>query len=373
MDHHVAVHVSGNVQDPQQCNMTAQCILPAELIVHILYYTDPRDIIRWRTVSKWFCAITHDPAIWRVLYANLPFIHPPGPFPSQSSATLERTLLRSARLAQSWMMPWLRAVPHVKIQFDGKPSVFSTSEVDFFGGRWFLVCQLKQRFVLYDTNACAETHVPQILWEQEEQIDSWDQCSMMSQEGILVGYMLLSEVHSRQWKLIEWQLDGESGMLYNTTVFNLPKSGFVPECLGLWGGKSRFLFIPHLQLMFDTRTRLLYKFPKFCIALNKTGLETDFRESPFMAVVPTGTHVLAFFSYPWKRHVTVIQAFTVPDGDPPLGENGFRILHLSHEGTSFEINNIPKTIIRNSIVDPITGSIGIRFLDEWIGIGRHPR
>ena len=185
------------------------CILPAELVSYILCYTNPRDIIRWRSVSlyyvesrvsdtectpflqvsKWFGAITHDPAIWKALYANAPFICPPGPFPSQ----LERTLVRSARLAQSWTTQPVQAVSRVEIPFDGEPN-----DTSLIGGRWLIVCQSKRRIVLYDTDADVETHVPQILWEQEEhcqwQIRSWDSYSLVSEEGQWVVYVILQEV-----------------------------------------------------------------------------------------------------------------------------------------------------------------------------------
>jgi hypothetical protein len=179
------------------------CIFPAELVSHILCYTNPRDIIRWRTVSlpfcllnyefqtssippflqvsKWFQAITHDREIWKVLYANASFVRPPGPFPSQSTASLERTLVRSTRLAQSWTTQHLRAVSHVEIPFDGK-ATGDFKNTDLIGGRWFIVCQSRRRFVLYDTDANVETHEPLILWEQEEhcrrRIGYWDNSCM---------------------------------------------------------------------------------------------------------------------------------------------------------------------------------------------------
>jgi hypothetical protein len=84
----------------------------------LLCDTHPRDVIRWRTVSlpsvsritsfrqrvrspfrqvsKWFQAITRDREIWKVLYSNAPVARPPGPFPSQSTTSLERALVDHA-------------------------------------------------------------------------------------------------------------------------------------------------------------------------------------------------------------------------------------------------------------------------------------
>ncbi|KAF8550110.1 hypothetical protein OG21DRAFT_1514436, partial [Imleria badia] len=118
--------------------MSTQCVLPTELIIHILCYTNTRDIVRWRTVSKWFRAITHDPEIWEVLYANAPFCRPPGPFPCQSTASLERALVRSARLAQSWTTQSLQPVSHIEIPFNGDSGDRSGLDPDLIGGRWFI-------------------------------------------------------------------------------------------------------------------------------------------------------------------------------------------------------------------------------------------
>ncbi|KAF8552745.1 hypothetical protein OG21DRAFT_1338548 [Imleria badia] len=95
-----------------------------------------------------------------------------------------------------------------------------------------------------------------------------------------------------------------------------------------------------------------------------------------MNVLLTNTHVFAFF---WtitalgKWDKTVVQAFTVPDNLPST-ENRNRVLHLSHEGILFQRD--PSTIIRDSVVDPITGSIKVRFLCDWmdrIGSCLHPK
>jgi hypothetical protein len=72
--------------------------------------------------------------------------------------------------------------------------------------------------------------------------------------------------------------------------------------------------------------------------------------------------------------MTIIQAFTVPDDDQPLADNRYGILRLSHEGILFQED--PDIVIRNSIVDPITGSIGVRFLSQWHELhsdGLHPK
>ena len=105
--------------------------------------------------------------------------------------------MQLTRLTHLWTTQSLRAVSHVEIPFDGKPTE-SINNTSLIGGRWFIVCQLKQRIVLYDTNADVEACVPQILWEQEEhcqrRIHFWDKSSLVSEEGQWVVYVILSEV-----------------------------------------------------------------------------------------------------------------------------------------------------------------------------------
>jgi hypothetical protein len=84
----------------------------------------------------------------------------------------------------------------------------------------------------------------------------------------------------------------------------------------------------------------------------------------------TDTHVFGFFPC-WLGergyYTTLMQAFTVPD-DQPLANNRNGILRLSHEGILFL--RTPHTVIRNSIVDPIAGSISTRFLCQWLSYHR---
>ena len=124
---------------------------------------------------------------------DAPFIRPPGPFPSQPAASVERALVKSTRLAQSWTTQCLRAVSHVEIPLDGMPTKFITNNIDLIDGRWLIACQSKRRIVLYDTDADAKTRVPQILWEHETHIGWWDKYSVVSEEGQLVVYVILSE------------------------------------------------------------------------------------------------------------------------------------------------------------------------------------
>lgn len=63
--------------------------------------------------------------------------------------------------------------------------------VVLIGGRWFIVCQMHRRFVLYNTNA-TDTRVPQLLWEQEEEIVHWKQHRGTWEEGHWVVYLVVA-------------------------------------------------------------------------------------------------------------------------------------------------------------------------------------
>ncbi|KAI9457378.1 hypothetical protein HD554DRAFT_2143028 [Boletus coccyginus] len=319
--------------------------------------------------------------MWNILYGNAPFVRPPGPFPSQSTASLERSLVRSARLAQSWTTPSLQIVSHVVIPYYGQPPG-DLDDVDLVCGRWFTVCQSKRRIVLYDIspNRNPKTRVPQILWEKEEGIHDWTSCPVISEDGNLIIHVMLCEQYSQlqlKWKFIEFRINGESGLLCDTIPINISEYGVLdtPYIAGRLK-QSPFLSIHPLHMVFDTRTRLFHEFPEFRIALEETRREIGDRLRLQKRTMRTNTHIFCAFPYlvmPQGRNrcMTLIQAFTAPD-DPPLGENKGGVLRLSHEGILF--HRAPRIVIRNSIVDPVSGSIGVRFLDRsWDRhTGLHP-
>ncbi|KAN0094636.1 hypothetical protein V8E55_002923 [Tylopilus felleus] len=272
--------------------MPRQCTLPTELVYKILCYTDLRDIIRWRTVSKWFRAITQDPALWNAQYENLPFVRsilPPGTFPSQSTDSSERAIIR-------W--PDWHMLSHVERPFLGEPPKYPNNIL--IAGKWLLVCQLDRRFVLYDTDADAGTHLPHILWEQEERISHW--------------------IHG----------------LSSCWSANSTRDGGISLIIG-HQDETRY--------MIDERG----------------GHPT----AP-MHVLLTNTHVFGFFRI--RENEYLIQAFTVSD-DQPLAEERNSFLRLSHEGILSQ--GLPYIVIRDAVVDPITGSINVRFLDHLCGF-YHP-
>jgi hypothetical protein len=80
--------------------------------------------------------------------------------------------------------------------------------------------------------------------------------------------------------------------------------------------------------------------------------------------VPTKTHVILLrdLTEDWLDHCIVVQAFTVPDDQRPA-ENGKGVLRLSHEGI-FSSDNTVFALIRNSVVDPITGAINLKLLER---------
>jgi hypothetical protein len=80
--------------------------------------------------------------------------------------------------------------------------------------------------------------------------------------------------------------------------------------------------------------------------------------------MPTNTHVIFLrdFSKRWEEPCTVVQAFTVPDDQRPV-EHGKGQLRLSHEGI-FSSDDTVFAVIRNSVVDPITGAISVKLLER---------
>ncbi|KAF8549339.1 hypothetical protein OG21DRAFT_1515339 [Imleria badia] len=112
--------------------MATPPIFPAETVCNILRYSGPRDVVRWRAVSKWFRDITYDASIWKYLYANSCLPRPSGPFPFQSTAYLEQALLRTERLTRP-----MRDLSHVELRVVQQPK----GRVKLLGGRFLIGCE----------------------------------------------------------------------------------------------------------------------------------------------------------------------------------------------------------------------------------------
>lgn len=60
---------------------------------------------------------------------------------------------------------------------------------------------------------------------------------------------------------------------------------------------------------------------------------------------------------------TFIQAFVTPDSSTVRDRDGIGELRLTRQA-AVSINLLPTTLVRNSIIDPVTGSVNIRLLES---------
>ena len=141
-------------------------------------------------VSKWFHAITCDPVLWRALYRRSPFPRPSGPSPTQSVASLERTLLKAAQLARSWTTRPMRAVSTTTCTLG--PAV-PPAPPKIISGRWLVVCESGTRFVLHDLHPPRpDTCTSHVFWQVETStMAGWDVESVESVDGQCFVYLLL--------------------------------------------------------------------------------------------------------------------------------------------------------------------------------------
>ncbi|KAF8549628.1 hypothetical protein OG21DRAFT_1500313 [Imleria badia] len=346
------------------------CVLPAELIFKILCNSDPQDIIRWRRVSRWFCAITCNDLLWKTLYTDSPFPRPPGPSPSQSRASLEQMLVKSAQLAQSWTTRPMREVSSIKIKCKG---TLPPSGPKLIPGRWLVQCEQARRFVLHDADPRSETHARKVLWEHEEPIVlAWDVHSVSPVapgQSILYVFLLQLFTTVHNWKLLEFLLDDESGEIYDSATIYPPawSSRTLPGAR-LHGGKSRFLFIrTEESMVFDTQSREFYVFPRLLDtqvqSFPQKWLDAANR-LPFL-VGFTDTHIIALDRRYDATHgdhdTTVIQIFTIPPDGSSVQE-GKPVLCLTHQ--CFLDSRLLNVGFMKSRVDPITGDTIIRLADH---------
>ncbi|KAG6373529.1 hypothetical protein JVT61DRAFT_6171 [Boletus reticuloceps] len=246
--------------DDDVLNMGSRCIVPPEVISHILFFLSPQQVVRLRVVSKQFHDITYGRAIWTTLYMNAPLPRPPGPFPSQTVQFLEHTLVQSERLAHSWTTQPMEDISSVGIR--SHTSLLHFSSV--VHGRWLIGCERygKVKVVGYDLEPDAGSHPHQLLWE-DYMCYICDACPVVSSSGLLVHVLFSAD--SVSWKLLEFRVDGNS--LRHTLTLDIPPTQL--KLIGLYvrihGGHSPFSYIKSVcqRLIFDTETQSFYEFPPF--------------------------------------------------------------------------------------------------------------
>ncbi|KAG9310817.1 hypothetical protein JVU11DRAFT_8670 [Chiua virens] len=338
--------------------------VPPEIICHVLCFLTPCDILRLRAVSKQFRDITYTPSLWRTLYANARLPRPPGPFYSQSVHLLERTLVKSERLAQSWT-----AQPMEYTSSSEVPLRRSPTSLRIINNQWLVGCEtLTRRFVVYDLDVKAGADSQKILWEHNELIIDWDVCPVTSAEGLVLCIVFSDAAYEgplaqRPWHLLEFRMNSGTGDLYHSHPLTVPTKYFNQPVI-LDGGRGPFLYIGIQQVIFHVEEQRFYEFPPFYSVLDnfpRGSKALTLAENLF-----TKTHVitlLRFFHDTEPGHLsTLVQAFTLPNGTES------NVLRLSHEGIMDDFPQVVD-IIRNSLVDPVNGMTSIRLLDQSFGEG----
>ncbi|KAG6379434.1 hypothetical protein JVT61DRAFT_11904 [Boletus reticuloceps] len=338
--------------------MRSLFILPSEVISHILCFLSPRDVIRLRVISKQFHDLSYDRALWRTLYRNARLPRPPGPFLSQSVQFFEHTLVQSERLADSWTTQPMEAVSAVGIRLQGYQS--HSIIVD---GKWLVAFDEPHKMLAYDLDYDGGSQPHQLLWESASEIYSWDACTVFSASELLVYIVFNTHTffHVGPWKLLEFRMDGNS--FHHTLTLNVPtRNRELP--VFICGGNSPFSYIASQRLIFDTETRLFYGFPRFTSAAAPSDSDSS---DPVTWVTLTNTHIISLF-YHVDRTVspaaasTLFQAFTIPT-DSLQVSNGTCVLRLTHEG-AVPLDFQDLDLIRNSIVNSLTGVTSIRILHQ---------
>jgi len=159
-------------------------------------------------------------------------------------------------------------------------------------------------------------------------------------------------------------VNGDS--LCHTLTLDIPIVKKFRRHVDFRGGHSPFFYVAAQQVIFDAETRSFYYFPEFKSSLVSSDLQS--RDWP-QIILLTKTHIIVLFHDvdPTVSPVelsTLVQAFTVPTDSRPV-HNGTGVLRLSHEGViPGDTQNVD--LIRNSIVDVVSGATSIRLLRQCI-------
>ncbi|KAF9237010.1 hypothetical protein BU15DRAFT_63517 [Melanogaster broomeanus] len=312
--------------------------LPVELIFNILSYLNPREIVHLRVVSKQFREITEDSQLWRTVYASACFLRPPGPFPSQSTKFLERTLLHSEQLFRTWTSEPAKITGRVL-------PVPNPPQWDVLSGRWFVWMDADMNIRCHDLDTDAE----QVLWQHEgDELFHFVASTTASPAGRLI-YIILYDDAPTLRRLLEYRVEEDSGSLSDPVSHDISAS------------ERRLSIIAKRRA---TRTRIFYTLPPIHSELDTV--------EPFLSRDPTSvweafltkTHIITFrcWTSGLDDEMNLIQAYHISDSTGPFPVDGIvDDLCLTHE-TSMDQLPWPIVLISSSAVNTITGFTNVKFL-----------
>ncbi|KAF8554425.1 hypothetical protein OG21DRAFT_1095400 [Imleria badia] len=340
--------------------------LPVEMIQHIFSFLTSCEVVRLRQVSKKFRDITHNRALWRVIYANARLLLPRGPFPWQSTQYLERTLLESELISKTWTSQPLKQLSRTSTSWkleQGRGILWS-----MVFGRWCIFLHgetIKYRDI--------DTNTYHFLY------DGTAHPGFQFTAGAAAGingkhvYLLLADRHNQLIKLLKFCVDNDS--FSEPEVMDWTHNGTRRLRVRLWPSthdvhnSAPFLVVGQHErpMVLDLLLCCLYSLPEKL----PSDLANELQLSPTIPqlwnnsstqVILTRSHVVAVHVYGWSSDMHVLfRAFVVPDLAALLDRNGVGELRLTHE-VAIPTALPSFTLLRNSIIDPVTGSVNIRFL-----------
>ncbi|KAF8554424.1 hypothetical protein OG21DRAFT_1095706 [Imleria badia] len=342
--------------------------LPVEVIQHIFSFLSACEIVRLRQVPKKFWDITHNSALWKYIYANSRFLLPPGPYSWQSTQYLERTVVQSELVSKTWTSQPLKELSHTLTSWKQMQHISWT--VVF--GRWCIYLREKT-IQCHDIDT--DTHYP--LYDGTAHPEFRFMAGTATSTNSKQVYLLLDDCYypHELIKLLEFRVDND--------CFSVPEiidwAHIGSQSFDMWPstadfhGSTPFLIVRCYNpcVVFDLHTRCFYR----TLAPNSPsnpGIDSQTRPilklprywyKTFSQVVLTRTHVIAIQMSRCSSDMphVLVQAFVVPKLAIPLDRTVVGELRLTHQ-VAIPTDFPTFSLLRNSTVDPVTGSVNIRLL-----------
>ncbi|KAG6373492.1 hypothetical protein JVT61DRAFT_6648 [Boletus reticuloceps] len=205
---------------------------------------------------------------------------------------------------------------------------------------------------------------------------------------VFVAYTASAADIGGHWAYLLLIINADQEHKFRLLAFRVNDDGFsepeIMDCINLaprifdrrrsvdFRGSAPFITLRHIHppLVLDHRTRCFYTLPSPQIPddlAHETQVYSTMRRPWYThaEIVLTKTHIIAVWTGGPSSNVTVlIRAFIVPDSALPhnIGE-----LRLTHEVIIHEPSYLYRSsLLRNSIVNPVTGSVNIRLLNVTI-------
>ncbi|KAH7915152.1 hypothetical protein BJ138DRAFT_1142442 [Hygrophoropsis aurantiaca] len=170
--------------------------LPRDVLYRIISFASVPDKLRLLQTSTFFRNMMEERPVWSDAYRMSSLPRYPGPFPHQSTKTLKKALLTSAKVAQNSESEFVPT--STRIFKDDKQYIYHR----FFLGRWYTGIDCRRRINCVDLDTARGEVIPTVIYRCDDgfYIIDYACLSTTSLEGYTTAFAVVLEAKEVSWE-----------------------------------------------------------------------------------------------------------------------------------------------------------------------------